>query len=69
MQVESLKEICANFKTTDAVLGSARDSKDQCRKHQEKLSVYCWTCKVCICHQCALFGGNHDGHTFQKIGK
>lgn len=29
----------------------------RCEDHQEKLSVYCWTCKQCICHQCALWGG------------
>lgn len=70
VQVESLQQICANIKTSEPVLGSsARDHQDHCRAHQEKLSVYCWTCKVCICHQCALFGGTHDGHTFQKLGK
>ena len=29
----------------------------RCLEHQEKLTVYCWTCKECICHQCALWGG------------
>ena len=29
----------------------------RCVQHQEKLSVYCWTCKSCICHGCALWGG------------
>jgi len=28
-----------------------------CELHDEKLSVYCWTCRACICHQCALWGG------------
>ena len=28
-----------------------------CEEHQEKLSVYCWSCRACICHQCALWGG------------
>ena len=31
--------------------------KDRCTAHSEKLSVYCWTCRQCICHQCALWGG------------
>lgn len=35
----------------------------RCEDHQEKLSVYCWTCKQCICHQCALWGGTVS-HTF-----
>lgn len=29
----------------------------RCETHHEKLSVFCWTCKKCICHQCALWGG------------
>lgn len=29
----------------------------RCENHHEKLSVFCWTCKKCICHQCALWGG------------
>ena len=39
----------------------------RCRTHQEKLSVYCWTCKCCICHQCALWGGTHTSHTFKPL--
>ncbi|XP_005095413.1 E3 ubiquitin-protein ligase TRIM37 isoform X2 [Aplysia californica] len=41
--------------------------KEFCLEHQEKLSVYCWTCKQCICHQCALFGGTHSGHVFKPL--
>ena len=26
----------------------------RCWEHQEKLTVYCWTCKECTCHQCDL---------------
>merc|ERR1719350_2635391 len=40
---------------------------DQCEQHEEKLSVYCWTCRKCICHQCALWGGTHSGHTFKPL--
>lgn len=39
----------------------------QCERHEEKLSVYCWTCNTCICHQCALWGGTHSGHTFKPL--
>lgn len=39
----------------------------RCEPHQEKLSVYCWTCSICICHQCALWGGTHSGHTFKPL--
>ena len=35
--------------------------KDRCKIHAEKLSVYCWTCRGCICHQvciCVYAGHN-----------
>lgn len=41
--------------------------RDRCVSHHEKLSVYCWTCRCCICHQCALWGGTHSGHTFKPL--
>ncbi|XP_046681000.1 E3 ubiquitin-protein ligase TRIM37-like isoform X2 [Homalodisca vitripennis] len=41
--------------------------RDRCRSHEEKLSVYCWTCRCCICHQCALWGGTHTNHTFKPL--
>jgi len=40
---------------------------EQCLEHAEKLSVYCWTCSKCICHQCALWGGTHSGHDFRPL--
>ncbi|XP_023198070.1 E3 ubiquitin-protein ligase TRIM37 [Xiphophorus maculatus] len=43
------------------------NDKDKCENHHEKLSVFCWTCKKCICHQCALWGGMHGGHTFKPL--
>ncbi|XP_068600412.1 E3 ubiquitin-protein ligase TRIM37 [Brachionichthys hirsutus] len=43
------------------------NEKDRCETHHEKLSVFCWTCKKCICHQCALWGGMHGGHTFKPL--
>lgn len=36
----------------------------RCENHHEKLSVFCWTCKKCICHQCALWGGMVTFHLF-----
>jgi tripartite motif-containing protein 37 len=45
-----------------------KDDRDICDIHKnDKLSVYCWTCIKCICHQCALFGGTHSGHTFKPL--
>ena len=31
------------------------------------MSVYCWTCRKSICHQCALWGGTHSGHVFKPL--
>lgn len=45
---------------------SSKDNKCDLHK-QEKLSVYCLTCKKSICHQCALFGGTHTSHHFKPI--
>ncbi|XP_022108333.1 E3 ubiquitin-protein ligase TRIM37-like isoform X2 [Acanthaster planci] len=47
---------------------SDEQERDKCEAHNEKLSVYCWTCHKCICHQCALWGGTqHTGHTFKPL--
>lgn len=39
----------------------------RCEVHSEKLSVFCWSCQISICHQCALWGGTHSGHTFKPL--
>ncbi|CRL01532.1 CLUMA_CG014186, isoform B [Clunio marinus] len=63
VQVENL-QIMAN---KSSVLTNLND-KDLCPTHnEEKLSVYCWTCKICICHKCALWGGTHTNHTFKQL--
>ncbi|XP_070150409.1 uro-adherence factor A isoform X2 [Polyergus mexicanus] len=60
-QLDTLQAVCiSNFRHNDS-------SRDRCTVHQEKLSVYCWTCRKCICHQCALWGGTHSGHTFKPL--
>ncbi|XP_029665454.1 uncharacterized protein LOC115236876 isoform X1 [Formica exsecta] len=60
-QLDTLQAVCiSNFRHDDS-------SRDRCTVHQEKLSVYCWTCRKCICHQCALWGGTHSGHTFKPL--
>lgn len=60
-QLDTLQAVCiSNFRHDDS-------SRDRCAAHQEKLSVYCWTCRKCICHQCALWGGTHSGHTFKPL--
>ncbi|XP_037926473.1 E3 ubiquitin-protein ligase TRIM37-like isoform X2 [Hermetia illucens] len=64
LQVESLQQICANIKASRLLQNK---DQDQCPIHQEKLTVYCWSCKRCICYQCALWGGTHSGHSFKQI--
>ncbi|XP_051902431.1 E3 ubiquitin-protein ligase TRIM37 isoform X2 [Hippocampus zosterae] len=59
-QLDTL-QLCSLTKHED------NDIKDKCENHHEKLSVFCWTCKKCICHQCALWGGMHGGHTFKPL--
>merc|ERR1719309_1386681 len=58
-QLDTLKEVGTRPENND--------NKDKCELHEEKLSVFCWTCRKCICHQCALWGGTHSGHTFKPL--
>ncbi|XP_015840432.1 uncharacterized protein LOC661701 isoform X2 [Tribolium castaneum] len=66
-----VEEVTQQLDTLQAVnLNSSRgedNDRDKCATHSEKLSVYCWTCRCCICHQCALWGGTHSGHTFKPL--
>ncbi|XP_044272172.1 uncharacterized protein LOC123016045 isoform X2 [Tribolium madens] len=66
-----VEEVTQQLDTLQAVnLNSSRsddNDRDKCSTHSEKLSVYCWTCRCCICHQCALWGGTHSGHTFKPL--
>lgn len=66
-----VEEVTQQLDTLQAVnLNNSRgddNERDKCSTHSEKLSVYCWTCRCCICHQCALWGGTHSGHTFKPL--
>uniref|UniRef100_A0A673LGR3 E3 ubiquitin-protein ligase TRIM37-like n=1 Tax=Sinocyclocheilus rhinocerous TaxID=307959 RepID=A0A673LGR3_9TELE len=53
----------------DSLLTLPFSYPNRCENHHEKLSVFCWTCKKCICHQCALWGGMHGGHTFKPLAE
>ncbi|XP_052214330.1 E3 ubiquitin-protein ligase TRIM37-like isoform X2 [Dreissena polymorpha] len=44
-----------------------KGENDICSEHKEKISVFCVTCKKCICHQCALWEGKHSGHMFKPV--
>ncbi|XP_045485014.1 E3 ubiquitin-protein ligase TRIM37-like isoform X2 [Pieris rapae] len=62
-------EITKKIETMQQANSSAqRESfRDRCSTHQERLTVYCCTCSQCICHECALWGGKHSGHTFKPL--
>ncbi|XP_043253981.1 E3 ubiquitin-protein ligase TRIM37-like [Colletes gigas] len=66
-----VEEVTQQLDTLQAVgISNSRhddSNRDRCTVHHEKLSVYCWTCRRCICHQCALWGGTHSGHTFKPL--
>ena len=66
-----VEEVTQQLDTLQAVgISNSRhddSNRDRCTVHHEKLSVYCWTCRTCICHQCALWGGTHSGHTFKPL--
>ncbi|KAK3084726.1 hypothetical protein FSP39_018044 [Pinctada imbricata] len=62
-QLDTLKECAPSPSKKD----QEHCDRDKCKRHMEKATVYCWTCKVCICHQCALWGNNHSGHSFKPI--
>lgn len=65
--VEEVTQQLDTLQQAGARLTPPDTDKDKCDSHQEKLSVYCWTCGKCICHQCALWGGTHSGHTFKPL--
>ncbi|XP_066995778.2 uncharacterized protein [Anabrus simplex] len=63
-----VSDVTQQLETLQAArLGNRAEDVDRCEFHQEKLCVYCWTCRCCICHQCALWGGTHSGHTFKPL--
>lgn len=69
-QLEFLKESGSKggCKPVEDVAVDHLCTRDKCKLHgAEKLSVYCRTCSQCICHQCALWGGTHTGHTFKPL--
>jgi len=40
----------------------------RCETHNERLSVFCVTCNLTICHRCALFDNSaHNDHKFQPV--
>jgi len=59
-QLDSMRVVQTQIKESEA-------DKDKCEQHFEKLSVYCISCRTCICHLCALFVGQHSGHSFRPL--
>ncbi|XP_046462791.1 E3 ubiquitin-protein ligase TRIM37-like [Daphnia pulex] len=66
-QLESLQLQSAPSVTPSSSVSNSASTTDLCDMHSEKLSVYCVTCKSCICHKCALWEGTHSGHMFQPL--
>ena len=52
--------------------GAAKDADgpgDVCGEHGATLQYYCVTCSEPVCSDCAMFGSEHKGHTFERIAK
>ncbi|XP_055950619.1 uncharacterized protein LOC129984703 [Argiope bruennichi] len=64
--VEEVTQQLDTLQLVGVVKGDTSE-KEICKTHKEKLSVYCWNCKQCICHQCALWGGTHSDHVFKPL--
>lgn len=64
-RVNDMKEIQSTFK---ALSQEASVDSLQCSVHQEnKLELYCETCRELICLRCAYIGSKHHTHTHQDI--
>ena len=47
-----------------------KDGIEVCKEHGARLDYYCQTCKVPICSECAMFGGDkHKEHKFLRLGE
>ena len=45
-----------------------KDGAELCKEHNVKMEYYCQTCKVPICSECHMFGGDkHKGHQFMRL--
>lgn len=64
--VEEVTQQLDTLQLVGAVRGEVSE-KEKCKIHNDKLTVFCWNCKQCICHQCALWDGVHSGHIFKPL--
>ena len=46
-----------------------RKDSSICSEHAEELKLFCDTCGVSICYQCAIKGGKHHDHDYEPIRK
>lgn len=45
-----------------------KDGAELCKTHGARLDYYCQTCKVPVCPECAMFGGErHKDHQFMRL--
>ncbi|CAB3983814.1 E3 ubiquitin- ligase TRIM37-like isoform X1, partial [Paramuricea clavata] len=65
--VEDITQRLTSLQQQAQARPTVKQEKDWCKEHNEKLSVFCCTCKICICHQCALWAGQHSGHSFKQL--
>ncbi|XP_028396496.1 E3 ubiquitin-protein ligase TRIM37-like [Dendronephthya gigantea] len=65
--VEDITQRLTSLQQQAQARPAVKQEKDWCKEHNEKLSVFCCTCKICICHQCALWAGQHSGHSFKQL--
>jgi hypothetical protein len=53
---------------TNPLEGSHQFRERHCSQHKEKVSVFCETCRLCVCHECVLWENSpHRNHKFVKL--
>jgi tripartite motif-containing protein 37 len=47
-----------------------KNGHEICRDHGAKLDYYCSTCKIPICSECVMFGGDvHKDHKYLRMAE
>merc|ERR1739838_222168 len=64
---QQIDTLTAPNKSKKPVSKRSDELRGDCQMHNKELNVYCSTCLKCICHQCALWEGAHEGHTFKPL--
>jgi len=48
---------------------ASKRGEEPCLNHEQAVLYYCITCSLPICADCALFGDDHKGHSFDHLSK